>query len=103
MHVLIGWCKTKTALTLNIVVAQQCQLSHELQTVLFMINVTLSFEIYRLCFLEVRHYFDNFRISETSTVHKVQCRDYVVLALRSLNHNSVYNDNIYDIFKNIPT
>lgn len=36
------------------------------------------------------------------TVHKDQRRDYIVLALRSLNHDSVYNDNIYDIFKNIP-
>lgn len=41
--------------------------------------------------LEVRHYFDNFWINETSTVHKDQRRDDIVNALRSLNHDSVYN------------
>lgn len=87
LHVLIGWCKTKTALTSNIVVAQQCQLSHELQTVLFMINVTLSFEIYRLCFGSPSLF--RWLLDKWDTVHKDQRRDYIVLALRSLNHDSV--------------
>lgn len=50
--------------------------------------------------MEVRHYFDNFWKDETSTtVHKDQRRDDIVIALRSLNHDSAYNDNIFDIFK----
>lgn len=43
---------------------------------------------------EVRHYFDNFWINETSTVHKDQRRDDIVIALQSLNHDSVNNDII---------